>query len=825
MTGRDRDRPKLIPRDPPLVTVRFRDGIDLTRGTQATSEVRDRQDARWRDLEEMFPRIALAPLFGRQAAEQIRTLEARASSLTPGYRSPRFDAMFRVQLPPRAEWGPNAPKGKDLAAALRRLLLELLPVDRVSVETLLTPLPKKDGGIAANPDVEHLDPADQGVDVDAVWTLAGGQGKGEVLADVERGWHTGHVEFTGVKFIELPGGVEEDAEVAHGTQALSVALARENDEYVLGVAPLVETVVLSAEKRLASGDHVTEEAILDAIVELVGSGHPMGSVLLLEVQKAIKDFLPAGYAGALEGELLGPVEMKAEVFDVIQLAVANHIVVVEAAGNGGSEDTALGMGLDFDSADGAALLLGDSGAILVGQSVWGAGVHKAMPFGCTGTRVNCFAWGYAVDAASVTPDAPDPVTGESRYKDAKTSGFSGTSSASAIVAGTALVVQGLVRNGIAGVPGYLPPPMMRRVLGNAAINTALSGGVTNVIGVMPDLATIAPWLKTLPDLYIRDNLLDTGDPHAGLLASSPDIILKNAALPAGTTPDGAFGEGSGTEDDDALCDVPVAGAKAWVYVRVANRGLSDVTGATVTVWYAAGGTFLSPAAWVKIGSVTLDVPQGDTLVVTDAIEWAAVPADVSHFCFIALVEHADDLGFLSATFSIPSTSSLTVPAEFNDIEYFKAYMRNQNNVAYRNFNVVSVAAAVATAAVVETEVAGPGDEGGGGGGGEVELRVDGRLPPGATLELELPEPLALAVKPSAAFKVDPSTKARRGKVAARGLTHVGRGRLKGRKKQRVKLHLTLPDGLKKRTHVTLVQLHKGQVVGRMTWRLEPKPAP
>ncbi len=68
MTGRDRDRPKLIPRDPPLVTVRFRDGIDLTRGTQATSEVRDRQDARWRDLEEMFPRIALAPLFGRQAA-------------------------------------------------------------------------------------------------------------------------------------------------------------------------------------------------------------------------------------------------------------------------------------------------------------------------------------------------------------------------------------------------------------------------------------------------------------------------------------------------------------------------------------------------------------------------------------------------------------------------------------------------------------------------------------------------------------------------------------------------------------------------------------
>jgi hypothetical protein len=822
MTGRDRDRPKLIPRDPPLVTVRFREGINPSRGAQATSEVAGRPDARWDDLSRLFPGLTLAPLFDRHDAAAIRRLEERATSLTPGYRSPRFDAMFRVRLPPRAQWEHPAPPDGDVAGELRRLLLETLPIDRVSVETVLAPLPKRDSDIAANPDVEHLDKADKGVDVDAAWTVAGGQGKGEVLADIERGWHTGHVEFTGVKFIELPGGEQEDGDVPHGTQALSVALARENKQYVLGVAPQVETVVLSAEKRVATGDHVTEEALLDAVVELVTS-HPMGSVLLIEVEKAIKDFLPAAYAGALKPELLGPVEMKAEVFDVIQLAVANHIVVVEPAGNGGSEDAALGMGLDLDSADGAALLHGDSGAILVGQSYWIGGVQKEVPLGCTGMRIDCFAWGDSVDAASVTPDTPDPITGESRYKDAKTAGFNGTSSASAIIAGTALVVQGLVRNGIAGVLGYLPPPMMRAVLGHVKLNTALSGGVTNVIGVMPDLAAIVPWLRTLPDLYVRDNLLDTGDPHAGLLARSPDIILKNVALPAGTTPDAAFGEGSGTEDDEELSDTPVAGNPAWVYVRVANRGLSDVTGATVTVWYAASGTFLHPGSWVKIGSVPIDVPQGDTLKVTDAIAWPAVPAGVGHFCFVALVEHPDDPGFLSGTFSIPSTSSLSVPAEFNDIEYFKAYMRNQNNVAYRNFNVVEVAAAAATAAVVEAEVAAPDGGGGGGGGGEVELRVDGRLPPGATLELELPEPLALAVKPPAAFKVDPATKARRGMVAASGVTLVGRGPLKGKKKQRVKLHITLPNGLKKRTHVSVVQLHKGQVVGRVTWRLKPKP--
>ncbi len=819
MSGREQQRPRFVKRDPPLVTVRFREGVNPSRGPQATGEIAGRQDARWDELEAFFPGARLAPLFERQAADEIRRLEARAARLTPGYRSPRFDAMFRVHLPPRAQWELSTPQDGNLAAALRATLLQLLPVDRVSVETLVAPLPKKDSGIAGNPDVEHLDPADKGVDVDAVWTLPGGQGKDEVLADVERGWHTGHVEFTGVTFITLPGGVQEDTEVPHGTQVLSVALARENKQYVLGVAPLVETVVLSAEKRVASGDHVTEEAIMDAIVELVDAGHPIGSVLLLEVQKAITDFLPAAAgAGGLATELLGPVEMKAEVYDVIQLAVANHIVVVEAAGNGGTEDAALGMGLDFDSAAGAALLLGDSGAILVGQSVWGSGVHKAMPLGCTGQRVNCFAWGFNVDAASVTPDSPDPLTGASRYKDAKTSGFSGTSSASAIIAGVALVVQGLVRNGLAGRPGYLPPSVMRAVLGHVKLNTALSGGVTNVIGVMPDLAAIATWLKTLPDLYIRDNLLDTGEPHDGLLARSPDIILKTAALPAGTE-DAVLGEGSGTEDDDELSDAPVAGAKAWVYVRVANRGLQDVTGATVTVWYAASGTLLQPGSWTKIGTTTVDVPQGDTLEVAGPIEWASVPASPTHFCFIALVEHPDDPGFLSSTFSIPATTSLTVPAEFNDYEYFKTYIRNENNVAYRNFNVVSVSATAASTATVEAEVAGPE---GGGGDGEVELRVDGRLPAGAKLELELPEPLALALALPKAFKADPTTKARRGPVAAKGLTRVGTGRLKGKKRHHAKLHVTLPAGLKKRCHVSLVQLHKGQVVGRVTWRLKPK---
>ncbi|MBM3986002.1 MAG: hypothetical protein FJ296_10000 [Planctomycetes bacterium] len=62
-------------------------------------------------------------------------------------------------------------------------------------------------------------------------------------------------------------------------------------------------------------------------------------------------------------------------------------------------------------------------------------------------------------------------------------------------------------------------------------------------------------------------------------------------------------------------------------------------------------------------------------------------------------------------------------------------------------------------------------------------------------------------------------------VPGQRLEGVGRGRLKANKGLRVKLHVTLPNGLKKPAQVSLVQLHGGQVVGRMTWRLKPKPAP
>lgn len=768
-----------IRRDPPLVTVRSNtDTLELTPV-----------------LVDMFPGLTVESLYDNGELLALEDLVERAQNLTPLYQPAPFTTMFRVQLPESALWAASAPSlGSDnLADELRQLMLAQLAIHEVSVETVIVPPPLSDGTSPPAPDLLHLDAAPVGLGVESVWGLPGGRGQDEVLADVERGWHTGHVEFSGVSFTLLAGGVMEDLHVPHGTQVLSTAVARENDEYGLGVAPDVPTVVLSAELRATSGVIDTTKAVLEAIAEL--AKHPVGSVLLLETQKEAKDKL-----GTVPAGREGPCEMVKETFDLIQLAVANHIVVVEAAGNGGPSTTGTDPdGLNLD--DYPTLLHGDSGALLVGQSQWTSATgHVPVPKGCTGKRIDCFGWGDNVYAASALPWGTDKHTGDAIFKDEYTSGFGGTSAASAMVAGAALVVQGLVRKGAAGALGYLPPMQMRALLRSRTpgINTPLASGDTETIGVMPDLQHIGSELGLLPDLYVRDNVGDVGGPHTDMLSKSPDIILRTTPLTSGT-PDDAYGEGSGTENEVDLSDEPSAGeTDAHLYVRVRNRGGQDVVDAKVTVYYAETSTLVEPAAWEFIGSTLVDVPQGNTLTVTDAIPFPAVPA-AGHYCLVATVEHAQD--------------PLFSPGTFADVSEFKDYVRRSNNVAWRNFNVVAVPPSGAM--TLTTSIMGAGLDAM---EADMEFMLDVRLPSGATIELELPPPLLSRMSlPERAF----GGHGRAGLPPA-GVSHLGRVRLDPGERHELTLHIQLPPlrrGRQARHEVALVQLHQGHPVGRVTWQL------
>jgi len=825
MTRRAEREPEVRRRDPPLVTVLFEERRTPPRNSQASEHVAAGDARRWATLQQHFPGARIEPLFAGVSTSTLEALAARGQELTPRYRPARFASMFVVRLPQMEHWGPGAPQpGPRLASRLAALIGELLPAERVSVETVVPRLPLRDGTSVY--DAKHLDSASKGgVDVEAVRSLPGGKGEGEALVDVERGWHVGHVEFSHLSgapaLVPLGAGVmsTQESYVQHGTRALSVAVARENSQWAMGVAPLTTDVSLASELRGPTEDDlVAEDGIMEAVVELTRPGRAPGGVILLELEKQAADTWDE-----VPEDVWGPCEMKHEVFEVIQLAVANHLIVVEAAGNG-DDRTPKSYVLDLDAL-GTKLLHGDSGAILVGQAFWNGSGHTKIAFGCIGERIDCFATGDGVAAASTTWDSA-----AGKWKDDGGIGFTGTSAAAAIVAGCALVVQGLVRNrtlpaGVGG-PAYLTPAGMRALLGDIDINTRLAPdeyGVTEtkVIGVMPDLAAIAKVLGLLPDLYVRDALGDDGDPVTGRLYRSPDIIVLNAPLAAGTSPDDAFGEDSGTKDRDDLSDSPVEGQPAWIHVRVRNRGGQDVVGATVCVYYAPASTLAMPP-WKKIGEALLDVPMGGSLVVSPAIHWTSVP-DPGHYCFIATVEHVSDKVFTPSSFAPPGT---VTPTELERFSAFADWIRRENNVAWRNFEVVAPTGASTMYASV-TGAAGDADAGEGKGEPlTMELRVVASLPAGAELEVDVPHDLgALLSLPAPLFaKVKQGKhKVFRGALPAQGTSLLGLAPIPFTRRHAVGLRARLPPGTS--GEASLVQLHKGLPVGRMTWRfVEPASA-
>ncbi|MHC5211843.1 MAG: S8 family serine peptidase [Planctomycetota bacterium] len=828
--------------DPPLVTVRFRAGVALSYSPAATAEVAARPDADWAALEVLFPGLKLVPLLGDTTAATVNGVVGRALLLTPTYVPARFLSMFRVALPPKSAWQLPSMHPANLIAQVRAAMFQHLPVDRVTIESIYSPPPVSDDPPGATgTELHHLHAAPKSIGVEKVWSLAGGRGQGEVFADVEQGWKPDHADLAGktsaddLTVVHLPGGVNDPDWLTHGAKVLGTVAARENGVYGLGVAPEADTAILAYEHRASAGMVVTEEALFQAIAELVT--RPPGSVLLLEVQKDAHDAdssIPAG--------VKGPCEMKVELYELIQLAVACHVVVVEAAGN--ADD---GVRLDLDAHP--ALLHGDSGAILVSQAMWrsdykapadDAASRLEVPDACcVGSRIDCCAWGDNVWAASAYIISGSGAT--ATWADTYDAGFNGSSSASAILAGVAIVTQAMYR---AETTSYLPPLPMRALLRDRTpgkhtpvmVPDATSGDMVeayDVVGVQPSLEEVASEFGLLPDVYIRDTTTDDGDPGTGKLCRSPDIIV--ATTPLGMTPDEAFGDLSGTTGDDDLGDDPVYGSPAQLYVRVRNRGGVDAAGAKVTVYWSEPSLLLQGWLWKtnKIGEAVVDVPAGGATVVAGPIEWAAVPA-AGHYCFIATVDHPLD--------------DVVIPDKYREWTYFKKHVATDNNVAWRNFNVIEVPAdgggdggddGGGDGGVEDASDGAGGLAGGGGptdaieplealvvgpeeGDGEtMELRVVARLPRRARLELELPEALARVMAlPDGAFRADEAGGARRARLRAVGMSRLGQARLARRERHRVRLHVALPRRARAGAYeVALVQLHGGQPVGRVTWRL------
>ena len=170
-------------------------------------------------------------------------------------------------------------------------------------------------------------------------------------------------------------------------------------------------------------------------------------------------------------EMIPPEYLPAE-FDAIKAATTAGKIVVEAAGNGGMNLDSAVYGGKF------SLAVRDSGAIMVGAG-WST-TREPHCWSNAGSRVNAQGWGDSVQTLGYYASVPGaPPTDQNQWYN---SSFGGTSSASPMVVGAALNVQG--RRASLGQPP-LSPNAMRTLLAYTGVPQPTP--VTRQIGPRPDL--------------------------------------------------------------------------------------------------------------------------------------------------------------------------------------------------------------------------------------------------------------------------------------------------------------------------------------------------
>lgn len=720
---------------------------------------------------------SIQPLITSQKPEAVDALVRRAAELDPDYHPVDFGAWLQLELePPRGHEPPagqfDATDPDDVDELVRRLhrLPEIDAAYALRAGPPPSPVNAVDDPRATNQG--YLNAAPQGIDARHAWDVAGGDGAGIGFVDLEQGWNLSHEDLAAAGITLISGA--NAAYFSHGTAVLGEVLQVDNTIGGVGIAPAGVGRVISQHQP---GGYNTAAAIIGAVAEMA-----FGDVLLLEAQ----EYDPVG------GLYYWPVEVADANYDAIRLATALGIVVVEAGCNGGYDlDAYVNLGGQAIFQRGAAGFR-DSGAIMVGAAD-STDPHARLGFSNHGSRIDVYAWGEAVDTTSTNAAGTDDT--------AYTGSFGGTSSASPIISGAAMILQGI---GEASLGYRFSPRELRRLLligGTPSANPA-----TDRIGVMPNLRAIidGATLGLAPDHYLRDYVGDTGDPTGGGVSLSPDIIVRQAPV---ADPQGAFGEGSGNENNATLSEPVLAAHDHSVYVRLQNRGGSADPNVAVDVFWSPPSTLVTPNLWNHIGTATLpSVPAGDVLTVSGEVPWpaAAVPG-AGHYCFVAV----------SGSDSDPAPS----PTAFSTWNNWLTYVTNNNNVAWRNFDVVPGPPEEGPHAFPFV-IPGAFDK-----PRPFELQAFGNLPRGSKVELQVPLTLARQLKiPLAGVQrqeehvVVP--------LNPFGRRRIGAGVIDARSVAECELRVHVPEETYKtrgRYEFAVRQLYREREVGRLTWRFGTQP--
>jgi subtilisin family serine protease len=339
-----------------------------------------------------------------------------------------------------------------------RTLLEAPEVEIAYPEAGPTPPPVNAADDPLSADQGYLDAAPGGIDAQWVWDNGLSDGSLVGVIDIEQGWTLNHEDLIAAG-VGLVSGTNT-AYHGHGTAVLGEMIGVDNSIGVIGIAPQARGRVVSQFRP--NGSYSTADAIRSAVAIMES-----GDVLLLEAQTTYPTV--SGFV---------PVEVEAVVFDAIMVAVSRGIIVVEAGGNGGVDLDAFRDLRGRHILNRASSDFRDSGAIIVGAGSSRA-PHQRLSFSNHGSRVDCYAWGEHIQTTGDGWMGTSPTV--------YTTSFGGTSGASPIVTGAALLLQAWRDR--QGLTRYSPQEM-RLLLSDPALNTVSASPASDGIGAMPNLRAI-----------------------------------------------------------------------------------------------------------------------------------------------------------------------------------------------------------------------------------------------------------------------------------------------------------------------------------------------
>lgn len=446
------------------IVVKFDDNIDIPYEDNAQHLLPEKLAEYW-SME--LPEVPLNRLYTSLSPVEIQRLAEEAAERDPSYNPPNFLTFFAAVVP-------DGRDPEEVVAALSGLE----EIEYAYVESPPAPPPDVPAGsnirlnqqryllaptvgVAGAATIGGINVYNSSPGAPFVWQQPGSSGQGVTFVDIEKGWVRDHpdlLDAAGNPLASLVDGINLN-EKAHGTSVLGILLSQDNNVGGVGIASKATAKLVSPWQLTETDDLVWN---IPNAIKTAAAALSFGDVILLEVQ-------------IWRGGILAPVELEKAIYEEILEATSLGITVIEAAGNGGTSLASLPDTDGLFTLNPASSDFKQSRAVMVSAATPLGNQAKRRGSSNFGTRVDCFSWGERVNTTT------DPSSGGGY-----TSNFAGTSSAAAIVAGAAMVIQGMARQ--------LGPPLnastMRSLLRNRDLGTHSNDLATDQIGVMPNVRAL-----------------------------------------------------------------------------------------------------------------------------------------------------------------------------------------------------------------------------------------------------------------------------------------------------------------------------------------------